>query len=329
MIGKAQGPPISITGLGAHVPERVLSNDELSTLVDTSNEWIMERTGIRERRIAAPEEALTDLALPAARTALAQASVEAKDIDLLLCATVTPDMMFPTSSALMADTLGAPNAAAYDLLAGCTGFMYALAQAYGMIAAGLAERALVVGGDVLSRILDWTDRSTLVLFGDGAGAVVLQKVDRRGFLGFELGADGGGGIHLSLPGSGSRRMEEATANGYVHMNGREVFKFATRVLVSSAEAVLERCGRTIDDVDVYIPHQANVRIMDHAAQKLGIDHDRMIVNVDRYGNTSSGSIPLALADAQAAGRLEKGNLVLMTGMGAGLTWGSALMEWTA
>jgi 3-oxoacyl-[acyl-carrier-protein] synthase-3 len=289
----------------------------------------MERTGIRERRIAAPEEALTDLALPAARAALEQAGVEAKDVDLLVCATVTPDMMFPTSSALLADELGAPDAAAYDLLAGCTGFMYALAQAYGMIAAGLAERALVVGGDVLSRILDWTDRSTLVLFGDGAGAVVLEKVDRRGFLGFELGADGGGGIHLSLPGSGSRRMEEATANGYVHMNGREVFKFATRVLVSSAEAVLERCGRTIDDVDVYIPHQANVRIMDHAAQKLGIDHDRMIVNVDRYGNTSSGSIPLALADAQAAGRLEKGNLVLMTGMGAGLTWGSALMEWTA
>ena len=329
MIGKAQGPPISITGLGAHVPERVLSNDELSTLVDTSNEWIMERTGIRERRIAAPEEALTDLALPAARTALTQAGLEGRDIDLLLCATVTPDMMFPTSSALLADTLGAEDAAAYDLLAGCTGFMYALAQAYGMMAAGLAERALVVGGDVLSRILDWTDRSTLILFGDGAGAVVLEKVDRPGFLGFELGADGGGGVHLSLPGSGSRRMEDATANGYVHMNGREVFKFATRVLVSSAQAVLERCDRSIDDVDVYVPHQANVRIMDHAAQKLGIDHDRMIVNVDRYGNTSSGSIPLALADAQEAGRLEKGNLVLMTGMGAGLTWGSALMEWTA
>jgi 3-oxoacyl-[acyl-carrier-protein] synthase-3 len=328
VIGKAQGPPISITGLGAYVPERVLTNEELSTLDETSDEWIMERTGIRERRIAAPEEALTDLALPAARTALAQAGVDARDIDLLLCATVTPDMMFPTSSALLADTLGAKDAAAYDLLAGCTGFMYALVQAYGMIAAGLAERALVVGGDVLSRILDWTDRSTLVLFGDGAGAVVLEKVDQPGFLGFELGADGGGGIHLSLPGSGSRRMEDATRNGYVHMNGREVFKFATRVLVSSAQAVLERCDASIDDVDVYIPHQANVRILDHAAQKLGIDRDRMIVNVDRYGNTSSGSIPLALADAQAEGRLEKGNLVLMTGMGAGLTWGSALMEWT-
>jgi 3-oxoacyl-[acyl-carrier-protein] synthase III len=328
MLGRAQGDPISITGLGAHVPERVLSNDELATLVDTSDEWITERTGIKERRIAAPEEALTDLALPAARTALAQAGVEAKDVDLLVCATVTPDMMFPTSSALMADELGAPDAAAYDLLAGCTGFMYALAQAYGMMAAGLAERALVVGGDVLSRILDWTDRSTLILFGDGAGAVVLERTPERGFLGFELGADGGGGIHLSLPGSGSRRMEDATANGYVHMNGREVFKFATRVLVSSAQAVLERCGVSVEEVDVYIPHQANVRIMDHAAQKLGIPRERMVVNVDRYGNTSSGSIPLALADAQREGRLKKGDLVLMTGMGAGLTWGSGLMEWT-
>ena len=206
--------------------------------------------------------------------------------------------------------------------------MYALVQAYGMIAAGLADRALVVGGDVLSRILDWTDRSTLVLFGDGAGAVVLEKVARPGFLGFELGADGGGGVHLSLPGSGSRRMKDGTGNGYVHMNGREVFKFATRVLVSSAQAVLDRCGVSVADVDVYIPHQANVRIMDHAAQKLGIPRERMVVNVDRYGNTSSGSIPLAMVDAQTQGRLKEGDLVLMTGMGAGLTWGSALMEWT-
>ena len=328
MIGKAQGAPISITGLGAYVPSRIVTNDELSTMVDTNNEWIMERTGIRERRIAAPEEAFTDLALPAAKAALEQAELDAADLDLLLCATVTPDMMFPTSSALLADTLGAKDAAAYDLLAGCTGFMYALVQAYGMMAAGLAERALVVGGDVLSRILDWTDRSTVVLFGDGAGAVVLEKVDKPGFLGFELGADGGGGIHLSLPGSGSRRIEDASANGFVHMNGREVFKFATRVLVSSAEAVLERCGVSVDDVDLYVPHQANVRIMDHAAEKLGIPRERMVVNVDRYGNTSSGSIPLALAEAQQEGRLKKGDLVLMTGMGAGLTWGSGLIRWT-
>src|SRR5437763_16785599 len=174
VIGVANGRRVGITGLGVHVPDRVLTNDELSTMVDTSDEWIVTRTGIRERRIAAPEEALTDIALPAARAALAQAGVEAKDVDFLVCATVTPDMMFPTASALLADELGAPAAAAYDLLAGCTGFVYALAQAYGMIVAGLVERALVVGGDVLSRILDWTDRSTLVLFGDGAGAGVLQ-----------------------------------------------------------------------------------------------------------------------------------------------------------
>jgi 3-oxoacyl-[acyl-carrier-protein] synthase-3 len=328
VIGATHGPPISITGLGCHVPDRVLTNDELAGIVDTSDEWIRERTGIRERRIAAPEEALTDLALPAAHKALVQAEVDAADIDLVICATVTPDMMFPTSSALLADVLGAPKAAAYDLLAGCTGFMYALAQAYGMMAGGLSERALVVGGDVLSRILDWTDRSTLVLFGDGAGAVVLERVERGGFLGFELGADGGGGIHLSLPGSGSRRMEDASRNGYVQMNGREVFKFATRVLVSSAQAVLDSCGKSVDAVDVYIPHQANLRIMNHARQKLGIAPDRMVVNVDRYGNTSSGSIPLALADAQTEGRLTTGTLVLMTGMGAGLTWGSALLEWT-
>ena len=329
MIGKTQGQRISITGLGAYAPKRVLTNDELSTLVDTSDEWIMERTGIRERRIAAPEEAFTDLALPAAKAALAQAGVDGRDIDLLLCATVTPDMMFPTSSALLADTLGASEAGAYDLLAGCTGFMYALAQAYGMMAAGLSERALVVGGDVLSRILDWTDRSTLVLFGDGAGAVVLEKVESGGFLGFELGADGGGGIHLSLPGSGSRRIDDASANGFVHMNGREVFKFATRVLVSSAQDLLEECGVSVEDVDVYVPHQANARIMKHAQERLGIPRERMVVNVDRYGNTSSGSIPLALAEAQEEGQLKKGDLVLMTGMGAGLTWGSALMEWTA
>jgi 3-oxoacyl-[acyl-carrier-protein] synthase-3 len=204
--------------------------------------------------------------------------------------------------------------------------MYALAQAYGMVAAGLSERALVVGGDVLSRILDWTDRTTCVLFGDGAGAVVLERVEEGGFLGFELGADGGGGIHLSLPGSGSRVIEDAS--GFVTMNGREVFKFATRVLVSSAEALLERCGLTPADVDVYVPHQANVRIIDHATKRLGIPADRVVINVDRYGNTSSGSIPLALAEAQADGRLREGGLVLMTGMGAGLTWGSGLIHWT-
>jgi len=308
------------------VPERIVTNEEMATIVETSDEWIRDRTGIRERRFAADHEALTDIALPAARLALEDAGVEAADIDFLVCATVTPDMMFPTSSALLADALGAPRAAAYDLLAGCTGFVYGIAQAYGMLASGLSRRALVVGGDVLSKILDWEDRSTLVLFGDGAGAVVMERVDVGGFLGFELGADGGGGEYLWYPGSGSRHFDNP--DSFVKMNGREVFRFATRVMVSSATAILDECGKTVDDIDIYVPHQANKRIIDYAAAKLGIPSEKTIVNVDRYGNTSSGSIPLALADARAAGRLQDGTLVLLTGMGAGLTWGSALVEWT-
>jgi len=326
VIGTATGVRIGITGLGTHVPERVVTNAELAQIVDTTDEWIVERTGIRERRIAAKDEALTDIALPAARAALADAAVEGAEVDLLICATVTPDMMFPTSSALLADELGMPKAAAYDLLAGCTGFVYALAQAYAMVSSGLSRRALVVGGDVLSKILDWEDRSTLVLFGDGAGAVVMEPVDRGGFLGFELGADGGGGEHLWYPGSGSRHYENPDT--YVKMNGREVFKFATRIMVYSAEQILAECGKTMEDVDVYIPHQANKRIIDYAVGKLGIAPEKTIVNVDRFGNTSSGSIPLGLTDARAEGRLHEGALVLMTGMGAGLTWGSALIEWT-
>ena len=327
MIGAAQeGLNVSITGLGCKVPDRVVTNDELTQYVDTTDQWIRERTGIRERRMASQEEALSDLALPACRDALAQAGVAGEDIDLLIVATVTPDMAFPSTGATLADRLGAVGAAAYDLSAGCTGFMYALAQGYAMLAAGLAKRALVVGGDVLSRILDWSDRSTLILFGDGVGAVVLEAVPERGFLGFELGADGGGGENLWLPGSGSRVFDESER--HVKMNGREVYKFATRILVQSAQDVLERCGVTIGDVDVYVPHQANIRIIDHATKKLGVPSERVVINVDRYGNTSSGSIPLALADAAQDGRLGPGKLVLMTGMGAGLTWGSALIRWT-
>ena len=327
MIGAAvAGRPVSITGLGCKVPDRIVSNDELAKLVDTSDEWIVERTGIRERRMADDTEALSDVALPACRDALAQAGLEGADIDLLIVATVTPDMAFPSTGAILADRLGATNAAAYDLSAGCTGFVYALAQGYAMVAGGLAQRALVVGGDLLSRILDWDDRATLVLFGDGAGAVVLEAVPDQGFVGFELGADGAGGENLWLPGSGSRRFDESEK--YVKMNGREVFKFATRILVQSAEDLLAKCELTIDDVDLYIPHQANMRIIDHATRKLGVPSERVVINVDRYGNTSSGSIPLALADAAADGRLRPGQLVLMTGMGAGLTWGSTLIRWT-
>jgi 3-oxoacyl-[acyl-carrier-protein] synthase-3 len=326
VIGKANGARIGITGLGVNVPAKVVTNDDLAKFVDTSDAWIIERTGIRERRFASQDEALTDIARPACLQALAAAGAEPSSIDLVLCATVTPDMMFPTSSALLADQLGMPDAAAYDLLAGCTGFVYAIAQAYGMLASGLSRRALVVGGDVLSKILDFDDRSTLVLFGDGAGAVVMEPVEQGGFLGFELGADGGGGESLWLPGSGSRHFEDPEA--FVKMNGREVYKFATRVLVSSARKLLDEVEMTVDDIDVYVPHQANIRIIDHAAKKLGFPPEKVVVNVQKYGNTSSGSIPLALADAAADGRLKPGSKVLMTGMGAGLTWGSGLIEWT-
>ena len=326
MIARTDGPPVTISGLGTHVPRRAMTNDELAELVDTSDAWIRDRTGIRERRIAAPEEAMSDLALPAAERALADAGVEGSALDLIVVATVTPDFAFPATAVILADRLGADTAAAYDLSAGCTGFMYALAQAHAMVAAGLAGRALVVGGDILSRVLDWNDRSTAVLFGDGAGAVVIERAATGGFLGFNLGADGAGAGELLLPGSGSRTFP--AGRRFLEMNGREVFKFATRVMVSSAEAVLETCGKTVADVEVYVPHQANIRIIEHAVRKLGVAEDRVVVNVDRYGNTSSGSIPLALADAAADGWLKPGTLVLMTGMGAGLTWGSALIEWT-
>src|SRR5919108_5485227 len=322
---------IGITGVGCYVPDRVVTNDDLSKVVDTSDEWITERTGIKERRVADPGQAASDLALPAAQQALQAAGLDPADLDLVIVATVTPDMFFPSTGSLLASALGADDAAAYDLSAGCTGFMYALAQAYGAVAGGLARNAVVVGTETLSKIINWHDRSTCVLFGDGAGAVVLENVRGGGFLGFELGSDGEGGKDLSVPAGGSRNPSSAeTVEQELHflrMNGREVYKFATRVLVSSAEKLLDECGLTVDDVDIYIPHQANKRIIDHAARNLGIPEEKIFVNLQRYGNTSSASIPLALAEAIAAGRVERGTRVLMTGMGAGLTWGSAYVVW--
>jgi len=332
VIGACSGRPVSITGLGCYAPKRVLTNDELAQTIDTSDEWIRTRTGIRERRIAAPEEATSDLCIPASEAALADAGIKGSELDVVIVATITSDMLFPSTAAILADCLGASAAAAYDLSAGCTGFVYALTQGYGTIAAGLARRVLVVGADTLSRFIDWKDRSTCVLFGDGAGAVVLEEVEQGGFHAFELGADGAGGMELFMPAGGSRRPASAETvaarEHYVKMNGREVYKFATRVLVSSAEAVLETAGRDVGDVDLYVPHQANLRIIEHAAKRLKIEEEHVFVNVDRYGNTSSASIPLALRDARASGRLKDGALVLMTGMGAGLTWGSNLMTWT-
>ena len=333
MIGRVaeNGAPVGITGIGAYVPQRVLTNDDLARIVDTSDEWVRERTGIKERRIAEPGQAASDLALPAAREALAAAGLDAADLELVIVATVTPDMFFPSTGSLLASALGAEDAAAYDLSAGCTGFMYALAQAYGALAGGLAANALVIGSETLSKIMNWRDRTTCVLFGDGAGAVLLERVRDGGFVGFELGSDGEGGKQLSIPAGGSRSPATAqTVEQELHflrMNGPEVYRFATRVLVSSAEKLLEECGLSVDDVDLYIPHQANKRIIDHAARNLGVPAEKIFVNLERYGNTSSASIPLCLAEAHEEGRLTPGTRVLMTGMGAGLTWGSAYIVW--
>ena len=326
------GIPVGLTGIGAYAPDRVLTNADLEGMVETSDEWIVTRTGIKERRIAEPAQAASDLALPAARQALEQAGVQPEELDLVIVATATPDMLFPATAAIVADTLGAKQAAAYDLLAGCTGFVYALSQAYGQVATGLSKKALVIGSEVLSRITNWQDRSTCILFGDGAGAAVVQQIGSGGIAGFELGADGSGGPDLCVPAGGSRQpvssetLEEELQ--FIKMNGAEVFRFATRVMVTSAEELLSVCGATIDDIDLYVPHQANKRIVDHAVKNLGLDPGKVLMNIDRYGNTSSASIPICLAEAQAAGRLEEGTRVLMSAVGAGLTWGSVYLTWT-
>jgi 3-oxoacyl-[acyl-carrier-protein] synthase-3 len=323
---------IGITGIGAYVPEKVLTNDDLSRMVETSDEWITDRTGIKERRIAAAEEAASDLALPAARKALEQAGADGAELDLVIVATATPDMLFPATAAIVAEELGAKQAAAYDLLAGCTGFVYGVAQAYGAVAGGLSERALVIGSETLSRITNWNDRGTCILFGDGAGAAVLERVRDGGIVGIELGADGSGGPDLCVPAGGSR-MPVTAANleedmQFIQMRGQEVFRFATRVMVSSAEQVLEKSGVGVEDVDLYVPHQANKRIIDHAVKNLGLAPDKVFMNISKYGNTSSASIPICLAEAQEQGLLEAGTRVLMSAVGAGLTWGSVYMTWS-
>jgi 3-oxoacyl-[acyl-carrier-protein] synthase-3 len=323
---------IGITGIGAYVPEKILTNDDLSQMVETSDEWITDRTGIKERRIAATEEAASDLALPAARKALEQAGLEGSELDLVIVATATPDMLFPATAAIVAEKLGAKEAAAYDLLAGCTGFVYGMAQAYGAVAGGLSERALVIGSETLSKITNWNDRGTCILFGDGAGAAVVERVRDGGIVGIELGADGSGGPDLCIPAGGSR-MPVTAANleedmQFIQMRGQEVFRFATRVMVSSAEQVLEKSGVGVEDVDLYVPHQANKRIIDHAVKNLGLAPDKVFMNISKYGNTSSASIPICLAEAQDQGLLEAGTRVLMSAVGAGLTWGSVYMTWS-
>lgn len=323
--------PATIRGCGMYVPSRIMTNEELERLVDTSDEWITSRTGIKQRRIAAPDESTSSMGIGAARIALDRAELTPADIDLVICGTATPDFQFPATACLIQDALGITGGA-FDLEAGCTSFMYALSIASAYVSAGIHRNVLVVGSEVLSRILDWTDRTTCVLFGDGAGAVVVSPGPHSEFLPqFVLGSEGAGGPSLCLPAGGSRHpASEDTVRRrlhYVKMAGPEVFRFATRVVADSTREVLAKAELSIADIDLFIPHQANTRIIDSAVRRLGVPPDRVYVNIDRFGNTSSASIPIALSEAEREGRLKPGDTVVMVGFGAGLTWGAGAMQW--
>lgn len=328
MINKAR-----ISAVGTHVPSRVVTNDELSEALDTSDEWITSRTGIRRRHIADEGEAASDLGAIAAGKALAAAAIEPGELDLVIVSSLSHDAPFPATASYLSGRIGAGGTAAFDVSAACTGFIYALATGSSFIASGQAGRVLVVGADVVSRVIDWTDRGTAVLFGDGAGAVVLEpaREEGEGIIGFDLGNDPGGTESLNLPAGGSRlpASEETVAAGqhYLKMNGREVYKFATRIIETSARKILAQHGLGVEDIDLFVPHQANIRIIDAAARKLGIPADKVFTNLAEYGNTSCASIPLCLDEAATSGKLESGDLVLMIGMGAGLSWGSCLARW--
>ncbi|CCQ92370.1 3-oxoacyl-(acyl-carrier-protein) synthase III [[Clostridium] ultunense Esp] len=324
---------VGILGTGSYVPERVLTNHDLEKMVDTSDEWIVTRTGIRERRIADEHTASSDLAYEAAVRALKKSGISAEELDLILVATVTPDMFFPSTACLLQDRLGAKKAAAFDLSAACPGFIYGLATGAQFIASGLYRYVLVIGVETLSKITDWKDRNTCVLFGDGAGAAVLGPVeDGAGFLSFVLGADGSGKDHLYIPAGGSRKpatCETVESNEHtLRMNGREVFKFAVRVMNSATDEAIEKAGIAREDIDLLVPHQANLRIIDAAVEKLGLSSEKVVVNLDRYGNMSSASIPVALDEAWEEGRIHGGDHLLFVAFGAGLTWGATVLKWS-
>lgn len=323
---------VGILGTGKYVPERRLTNQDLERMVETNDEWIVTRTGIRERRIADPVQATSDLAYEASVRALESAGLAPEDLDLIIVATITPDMFFPSTACLLQDRLGAKKAAAFDLSAACSGFVYGLATASSFIKTGMYRNVLVVGAETLSRITDYTDRNTCILFGDGAGAVVLGEVpEGRGFQSFVLGADGSGGELLRICGGGSRvpASEQSVADKrhFLEMNGRDVFKFAVRVMGSSAEEALAKAGLTKEDIDLLVPHQANIRIVQSAMERLGLSEDKAVVNLDRYGNVSAASIPLALVEAVEEGRVKEGDRLLLVGFGGGLTWGATVLVW--
>ena len=321
-----------IIGTGSYLPEKVLTNADIEQMVETDNEWIVARTGIRERRIADKDEATSDLAFKASMEALSSAGVDPEELDLIIVATTTPDLPFPSTAALLQHKLGAKKAAAFDLQAVCTGFIYALATADQYIRSGMYKKILVVGAEVLSRIVDWTDRTTCILFGDGGGAVVLAATEEeRGILSSHLHADGSKYDLLYVPGGGSRHpiskeMIDQRLH-YVRMKGNEVFKVAVTALGDSVDEALEANSLKGDDIDLLIPHQANMRIIKATAKRLGLPMEKVMVTVDRHGNTSAASIPLALDEAVRSGRIEEGSIVLLDAFGGGFTWGSVLIKW--
>ena len=325
-------PGAKITALGCYVPPRVLTNRDLETMVDTTDEWILQRVGIRERHIAPPEMATSDMAVLAACAALNQRGIAGRDIEAILLCTVTPDMMFPSTACLVQDRIGAKGAWGFDLVAACSGFIYGLTTAASLVKSGAHKNVLVIGADTMSRILDYTDRATCILFGDGAGAMLVERGEAdEGFLGFLNEVDGSGGDALKMPAGGSRMppTAETVANRlhYVKQEGQAVFKYAVKKMYEISRDLLDRHGLTVQDIKLLIPHQANARIINAAAEKLGLREDQVIINIDRYGNTTAATIPLATRDAVETGRLKKGDLVLFASVGAGFTVGANLWRW--
>ena len=323
---------VSITGVGSYVPARILKNSDLAKMVDTSDEWITSRTGIRERRLAADNEATSDLAVAAARRALTAAGLTAADVDLIIVATITPDMLFPSTACLVQQKLGAARAAAFDIEAACSGFVYALDIGAHFVQSHTYNTVLVIGAEKMSSVVDWQDRNTCVLFGDGAGAAILQnRPSAHGLLTTCLGSDGGKAKLLELPAGGSAIPTTIdSVKGrlhYLRMDGKETFKNAVNAMVAAATQALERCGLSVDQIQCIIPHQANLRILTAVGERLGARDEQLFINVDRYGNTSAASVAIALDEAVQQGRVQRGDLVLLVVFGAGLTWGAAVIEW--
>ncbi|MFA5063590.1 MAG: beta-ketoacyl-ACP synthase III [Candidatus Omnitrophota bacterium] len=322
---------VGIIGVGEYLPKKVLTNADLEKMVDTSDEWITTRTGIKERRLASDEEATSDLAIAAAREALNNAKIKPEDLDLIIVATITPDMPFPSVASILQNALCAKKAAAFDISAACAGFVYALSIAQQFISTGVYKNALVIGAEKLSSITDWKDRNTCVLFGDGAGACVLGEVKDGGITATYLGCDGSNLGLLNLPAGGSRKpasYETVDARlHYLKMNGNELFKIAVRTMTDAALTVLEKAGLKFSDIDLIIPHQANSRIIMAVAKRLGLTEDKIFLNIEKYGNMSSASTATALVEAAKEGRIKKGDIVLLDAFGAGLVWGAAVIEW--